>query len=146
MASGYRTTGTALALAIPFTLCADVIAEHRPEYEVFFRCQLAERLVYHQSYSVETFALAEKEVETIVAHGLDDVVYVLVLESCYGERLIPLVEGEKHHAAHPLLVLIDVVHQDLHIYRHRFFLLHSLYLYTDGLERKAGLHTGRSAL
>ena len=32
-----------LTLAVPFALCADVVAEHGAEDEIFFRCEFVQR-------------------------------------------------------------------------------------------------------
>ena len=76
---------------------------------------MAERLRYHQAYGIKTFFLAKEQVQTVVTYRLDDVAYVLVLQSCDDKLLITLVEGEKHHSAHTFLKLVDVVDQNLHV-------------------------------
>ena len=49
-------------------------------------------------------------------YTFDDSESVVDGHFAYGELLIFSVEGEKHHTAHTLLVFIDVVHQNLHVY------------------------------
>ena len=108
------------ALALTFTvslaLRADVVAEHRAEHEVFFGREQVERSCLNHAYGVKALLSAELQVQAVVANGLYDVFYVLAFQSAYGKVLVFLVEREEHHTAHSLLVFVDMVHQNLHVY------------------------------
>ena len=110
------SVASVLAFTITLALCADVVAEHCAEHEVFFRSEEVERSRYDHPYGVKTFLPSEIQIEAVTANRLDYVADVLALQPSYGELLIFSVEGEKHHTAHTLLVFIDVVHQNLHVY------------------------------
>ena len=110
------SVASVLAFTITLALCADVVAEHCAEHEVLFRSEEVERSRYDHPYGIETFLPAEIQIEAVTANRLDYVADVLALQPSYGELLIFSVEGEKHHTAHTLLVFIDVVHQNLHVY------------------------------
>lgn len=71
-------------------------------------------------------ALAEEEVQAIVAHGLDDIFYVLTLQSRLRELLILLVESVKHHPAHSFLILIYMIHQHFQVDWRCYVLLHTI--------------------
>ena len=111
------TVAFVLTLTIPLALCANVIAQHRTEHEILLRSEQIEGARYNHAYGVEALLAAKVKVQTVVANGLDHVFDVLAFQTAYGEVLILLVEGEQHHSAHSLLVFVDVVHQNLHVYR-----------------------------
>lgn len=126
MSVGDRSALAALlALAVALTLGADVVAEHGAEDEVLLGRELAERARHHASDGRHTLPLAKEEVDPSVAHGLDDVVDALLLQSVDGEVAILLVEGIEHHLSHSLLILIDMIHEHLHVgQRHHLSLFH----------------------
>ena len=115
-AIGIALRAAALALAVALTLGADIITQHGAEHEVLFGGEQIERARHHHAYGIETLLAPEVKIEAVVAHGLDDVVDVLALQTAPGKFLILLVEREEHHTAHSLLVFVDMVHQYLHIY------------------------------
>ena len=106
-----------LALTISLALRADVIAKHCAEHEILFGSEQVERPCHNHAYSVETLLSAEIQIQSIVADRLNDIFDVLAFQSAYGKILVFLVESEEHHLAHSLLVFVDVVHQNLHVYR-----------------------------
>ena len=55
--------------AIPFALCADVVAEHGAEDEIFFRCEFVQRTGDNESNGLQ--ALTSSEVN------------ILILSSCW---------------------------------------------------------------
>ena len=62
------STFALLALAVPFTLCADVVAEHSAEDEVLFGCEFVQWTGDDESDSLQTFASPE--------------INILILSSC----------------------------------------------------------------
>ena len=118
----------ALAFAVTLALCADVIAEHRAEYEVLLWRKHIERTGQHEPHRVETLALSEKEVHAVVAYGLQYITDVLPPQTGRGIVLVLLVEREQHHTANTFFVLVDVVHQHFHVWRQNFG-LHKLYFF-----------------
>ena len=106
-----------LALTVSLALRADVIAKHCAEHEILFGSEQVERPCHNHAYSVETLLFAEIQIQSIVAYRLDDILDVLAFQSAYGKILVFLVESEEYHLAHSLLVFVDVVHQNLHVYR-----------------------------
>ena len=114
--SGRDESPLGLAAAVSLALSTDVVAQHGPEDKIFLGGKLAERSRHHHPYRLQALATAKEEIEAVVAHGQEDVVDMLMAEAVHGIVLILLVEREEHHLAHSLLVLIDMVHQYLHIY------------------------------
>ena len=62
------STCTVLTLAVPFALCADVVAEHSAEDEVLFGCEFVQWTGDDESDSLQTFASPE--------------INILILSSC----------------------------------------------------------------
>ena len=60
-------------------------------------------------------SLPKKQIKSIVTHRLNEIVDVLILQSVHRKFLIPFVEGIEYHLSHPFLILIDVVHEYLHL-------------------------------
>lgn len=98
--------------AIPLALGTDVIPQHRAEDEVFFRRQLIQWARHHTTDGVDALRLAEKEVDFLSVNGLDEVIYVLLLQPGDGKSLVLAVHRIEHHLAHTFLKLIDVVQED----------------------------------
>ena len=63
------TLASFFTLTIPFALCADVVAEHGAEDEIFFRCEFVQRTRNDESDSLQ--ALTSSEVN------------ILILSSCW---------------------------------------------------------------
>ena len=83
-------------------------------YEV---AELAKKLVDEaQMKKVRDEFGFEEEIQAFVAHRLNNIVNVLMLQSRYGKRLILLIKGIEHQSAHALLIFIYMIHQDLQIY------------------------------
>ena len=106
----------ALALAITFTLGADVITEHRTEDEVFLGRQLVKRTVDKQTDGIKTLAAAEVNVDILLAGRLHHVGNCLSAQPSGGKSFVAAVAREENHPAHTFLVFIDVVHKDLQFY------------------------------
>ena len=100
-----------LTLAVPFTLCAEVVAEHGSEDEVLFGRQLIERTRNEQTDGIETFAATEIDVHVLFASGLHHIVYRLAAQTMAGLLLETAVAGEEYHSTHTFLIFIDVIHQ-----------------------------------
>ena len=115
--------GLGLLVAVAAALVADVVAEHRPEYEVFLGRQLVERAVYEVLYGLYALALAEEEVYAVLAGGLYEERDALAGEPLYGERLVLAVHRVEHHLPYALLQFVDMIeeHFQFHgVYRRRF--------------------------
>jgi len=115
-----------LAFAVSFTLRANVVAKHCPEDEILLGRELAEGFGDYHADGVQALALAKKEVQAVIAHGLDDVFYVLTLQSRLGKGLIFLVECEENHSAHAFLILVYMIHQHFQVDWHRYVPLHTI--------------------
>lgn len=116
------------AFAVAFALCADVVAQHCAQNEVFLGRELAEWARHHHSNGVHALAFAKEEVYPAVANGLNNVFDALAFKAVDGIIAVLFVECVQHHLPDPFLVLIDMVHEYFHIaYRHYLFLLHSVY-------------------
>ena len=107
-----------LALTVALALCAEVVAKHGTQDEVFLGGELVERTVDDETDGIETLATTKIEVEGVLACGLKNVGDVLMLQALGGILLVTLVHGEQHHLANTFLVFVDVIHQHLHVYRH----------------------------
>ena len=108
-----------LAFTLTFTftvslaLCADVVAEHRTEDEVFLGRQLVKRTGDEQTDGIETLAAAKVDVDVLPAGRLHHIVDRLAAQALGGIRLETAVAREEYHPAHTFLIFVDVVHQDL---------------------------------
>ncbi len=117
----------AFSFAIAFALSAYIIPQQCAEHEILFWGKLVEGARNHQFYGIHAFFLSEKEVHAVVAHWLDNVVYVLMLQSFYCKVFIFLVESEEYHLPNALFIFIYMVHEYFHVNRHYFSrLLHLL--------------------
>ena len=114
----------ALTLTEPLTLRTYVIAKHRAEHEILFRGEMIEGTRHNHADGIKTLFSSEIQIQTIIAHWLNHELNVLTFQPAYSKILIFLVESEKHHTAHALLVFVDVVHQNFHIYGQYSRLLH----------------------
>lgn len=110
-----------LTLTIALTLHPDVVTQQCAEHEILLRGELIERFGHYQAYRIHALLASEEEVQPIIAHGLNDVRDVLTLQPPDSELLILLVEGVEHHLAHPFLVFVDMVHENLQIDWCHFF-------------------------
>ena len=100
-------------LAVPFALCAEVIAEHSSEDEIFFGCELVQRAGDNKPYGLQTLASSEIHVQILLSGRLQQVRNALTLQPLNGQLAILLVAGEQHHVTHTFIQFIDVVHQHL---------------------------------
>ena len=102
-----------LTFAVPFALCADVVAKHGSKDEVLFGRELVQRTGDDKPDGLQTLAPSEIHVQVLLSGWLQQVRNALTLQSLYGQFAILLVAGEQHHVAHTFLQLVDVVHQNL---------------------------------
>lgn len=110
------TVAFVLTLTVSLALRTDVIAKHCTEHEILFGSELVEGTCHNHSYGIKTLLPAEVKIQAFVANWLDDIFDVLAFQSTYGKVLIFLIESEEHHTAHSLLIFVDMVHQNLHVY------------------------------
>ena len=61
------STFALLALAVPFTLCADVVAEHSAEDKVLFRCEFVQWTGDYEPDSLQTLAPSEVNVQVLLS-------------------------------------------------------------------------------
>ena len=108
-----------LSFAIPFALCADVVAKHGTEDEVFFGRELVQRTGNDEPDGLQTFAPPEIHVQVLLSGWLEHVRDTLTFQPFNGQFTIFLITGEKHHLAHALIQFVDVVHQYLYLCRNR---------------------------
>ena len=80
------------------------------------KVKVADNYTTDKTLRCQALLSAEIQVQAVVANGLYDVFYVLAFQSAYGKVLVFLVEREEHHTAHSLLVFVDMVHQNRHVY------------------------------
>ena len=104
-----------LTLTVPFALCAEVIAEHSSEDEIFFGCELVQRTGDDEPDGLQTLTPPEIHVQVLLSGRLQQVWDTLALQSLNGQFTVPLVAGEQHHVAHTFMQLVDVIHQYLHL-------------------------------
>ena len=107
---------TTLTLAIALALAPDVVTQKGSQNKVFLGRQLVERARHHQADSVHALLAAEKKVDRILAGRLHQITDLLALQALLGIGQVAAVEGVEHHLADALLVLVDVIHQHLHLY------------------------------
>ena len=88
-----------LSFAIPFALCADVVAKHGTEDEVFFGRELVQRTGNDEPDGLQTFAPPEIHVQVLLSSGLEHVRDALTFQPFNGQFTIFLITGEKHHLA-----------------------------------------------
>lgn len=112
------------ALTVSLALSTNIVAKEGSEDEILFGSELIERTAHDVAYCLQTFGLTKIKVQTVVAHRLDEIPDTLVLQSRDGKLLVFLVEGEEHHLAYTLLILINMVHEHLHIHWHYPSFLH----------------------
>ena len=108
---------SALTFAVSFTLGADVVAEHGSKDKVLFWSQFIQRTGDEQTDGIETLLATKVDVDILLACGLHNVVDGLAAQSIRGKRLETAVAGEEYHPAHTFLIFIDVVHQNLCLWR-----------------------------
>ena len=113
-----------LTLTVPLALSAYIISKHSPEHKVLLRREQVERPCYNHAYSVKTLLSTEIQVKAVAAYRLDNVFDVLAFQSADCKILVLLVESEEYHTAHSLLIFVDMVHQNLHVYWYCCGLLH----------------------
>jgi len=104
-----------LTLAVPFALCADVVAEHGAEDEVLFGRELVQRTGDDEPNGLQTLSPPEIHVQILLPGWLQQVRDALTLQSLYSQFAVLLVAGEQHHVAHTFMQLVDVIHQYLHL-------------------------------
>ena len=102
-----------LALAVPFALCAEVVAEHGTEDEVLFGREFVQWTRDDEAGSLQTFTSPEINILILSSCRLKQVWDALTLQSLNGLLTILLITGEQHHVAHTFMQLVDVVHQYL---------------------------------
>ena len=102
-----------LTLAVPFALCADVVAEHGAEYKILFGRELVQRTGDDKPDGLQTLAPSEIHVQVLLSGWLQQVGNALTLQSLYGQFAVLLVAGKQHHVAHTFMQFVDVVHQNL---------------------------------
>ena len=59
-----------LALTIPFTLCAKVVAEHRPKDKILFGCELVQRTGDDEPDGFQTLSPSEIHIQVLLSCGL----------------------------------------------------------------------------
>ena len=102
-----------LTLAVPFALCADVVAKHGTKYKILFRGELVQRTGDDEPNGLQTLAPSEIHIQVLLSGWLQQVGNALTLQSLYGQFTVLLVAGKQHHVAHTFIQFIDVVHQYL---------------------------------
>ena len=70
-----------LTLAIPFALCAEVIAEHGTEDKILFGCELMERTSDKETDSLQALAPSKVHIHVLSSGRLQDVGDALTLQS-----------------------------------------------------------------
>ena len=106
----------ALALftfAVPFALCADIIAEHGSENEVLLWRKLVQRTSDDEPDGLQTLTPPEIYVQVLLSGRLQHIWNTLPLQSLYSQFTVLFVAGEQHHVAHTFMQFVDVVHQHL---------------------------------
>ena len=59
-----------LTFAIPFALCAEVVAEHRPKDKILFWCELVQRTCDDKPYGFQALAPSEVDIQVLLSCGL----------------------------------------------------------------------------
>ena len=80
--------------AIPFALCADVIAEHRSEDKILFWREFVQWTSDNESDSIQTLAPTEIHIHVLLSGGLQQVWNILTFQSPDSLLTIFLVTGE----------------------------------------------------
>ena len=79
---------------IPFTLCADVVAEHSSEYKIFLWREFVQWTSDNESDSIQTLAPTEIHIHVLLSGGLQQVWNILTFQSPDSLLTIFLVTGE----------------------------------------------------
>ena len=53
--------------AIPFALCAEVVAEHRPKDKILFWCELVQRTCDDKPYGFQALAPSEVDIQVLLS-------------------------------------------------------------------------------
>ena len=85
---------SAFTFTIPFTLCADVVAEHRSEYEIFLWRKFVQWTGDDEPDSLQTFAPTEIHVKVLLSGRLQQIWNILALQSPDSLLTVFLVTGE----------------------------------------------------
>jgi hypothetical protein len=104
---------SAFTFTIPFTLCADVVAEHSSEYKIFLWREFVQWTGDDEPDSFQTLAPTEIHVQVLLSGRLQQVWNILTFQSPDSLLTVFLVTGEQYHVANALMQFVDVVHQHL---------------------------------
>ena len=85
---------SAFTFTKPFTLCADVVAEHSSEYKIFLWREFVQWTGDDEPYSLQTFAPTEIHVKVLLSGGLQQIWNVLTFQSLDSLLTVFLVTGE----------------------------------------------------
>ena len=104
-----RSASFVFALTVTLTLRADIISQHGTQDEIFLGRELTEWFIDYESDGIETFRLAEKQIQLSVSDRLNEVLNILTFQLPCGKRLILLIERIENHASDSFLKFINVV-------------------------------------
>ena len=107
----------ALAFTVSLTLGTDVVAKHSSKDKVLFWSEFIQRTGDKQTDGVETLLATKIDVDILLACGLHHVVDGLAAQSIRGKSLETAIAGEEYHPAHTFLIFIDVIHENLCLWR-----------------------------
>ena len=85
---------SAFTFTKPFTLCADVVAEHSSEYKIFLWREFVQWTGDDEPYSLQTFAPTKIHVKVLLSGGLQQIWNVLTFQSLDSLLTVFLVTGE----------------------------------------------------
>ena len=67
-----------------------------------------ERLIDECAYDIHTLTATKEQIDTFVAYGLHQIIYLLAFQLVDGLLLVSVRERVEYHIAHSLFVLIDL--------------------------------------
>ena len=112
-----QTSPPCLPVTIQFTLRTDVISQHGSQDEILFRRQQIQRTIHHHTDSIDTFRFAEKQIDPFLINRLNDKTNTLTLQAAYSKCFILPVSCIKNHLPHTFLEFINMVQENLQLYR-----------------------------
>ena len=101
------------AFTVALALRTDIVAQHSTKDKILLRRKLIQRSGNDEFDGLHTLPTPEIHVHVLPANRLKYIRNTLTLQPLYGLITILFITGKEHHAAHPLLQLVDMVHQHL---------------------------------
>ena len=110
--SAFLSHGCTLAEA--FALLANVVAQHGSEHEVFCRGEFVQGFMDEGANHVKADFIAKVKIDFLLAYGLLEEGYALVLKPFAKQGGAFRTHGAEHQLAHALAILVNLVHEELH--------------------------------